>query len=141
MKYKHKSWGYCSECGFGSCKHLDKNSNKFWSKKIKKLNKAFLILFFILLFSGVSFADNITFWLKGNTLYWLDTENRKPEPENFLKFQLDHKDPPTINQEVITSIKVTKKEVFVIAGNKCWILNYNQDGRGLDWYVEDWFEL
>ena len=23
-KYKHKSYGYCSRCGFGSCKHLGK---------------------------------------------------------------------------------------------------------------------
>ena len=21
--YKHKSYGYCSQCGFGSCKHLN----------------------------------------------------------------------------------------------------------------------
>lgn len=24
--YKHKAWGYCSDCGFGSCEHLNNDS-------------------------------------------------------------------------------------------------------------------
>lgn len=105
------------------------------------MKRLFLITVLFLMFTSFAFADNISFWFEGDTLYWANTKTGKFEPQNYLKFQLDHKNPPTINQETITSIKVTKKEVFVIAGNKCWILNYNQDGRGLDWYVEDWFEL
>ncbi len=104
-------------------------------------NKIILTLLLVLFSVSFAFADNISFWFEGNTLYWIDTETGKFKPENYLRFQLDHNNPPTINQEVITSIKVTKKEVFVIAGDKCWILNYNQDERGLDWYVESWFSL
>ncbi len=41
MKYKHKSFGYCSQCGFCSCKHLDsdKSLKKFYKNKLKEFSK------------------------------------------------------------------------------------------------------
>ena len=82
----------------------------------------------------------ITFWFKGNTLYWIDTNHRNDSKYNWVTLQLDHKDNPTINQEPISSIKVTDKEVFIIAGGKCWILHYEGNPQ-TDWYIENPFSI
>ena len=34
-EYKWKPYGYCSKCGFGSCKHLNQPINKKKKKKSK----------------------------------------------------------------------------------------------------------
>ena len=81
----------------------------------------------------------IAFWFKGNTLYWTTEEGKKPAI-NFLQFQLDHKNPPTINQKDIKTITITKDKVFVNTEDKYWILHYS-DNLMIDWYVEDWRKL
>ena len=89
---------------------------------------SFIILF--LLISINAFAVDFTF--NKDTLYW--NKNK-----GWLKLQLDHKNPPTINTEDISGIEDNGEDTLLIwVKNKLWILHY----RGLpekDWYVEDWF--
>ena len=82
----------------------------------------------------------VAFWFRGNTLFWITDPMTVNSKASWSKLQFDHKDPPTINQEPIRSIKVTEKEVFIIAGDKCWILHY-EDLPEKDWYIEDPFPI
>ena len=43
IKFQHKSYGYCSICGFGSCGHLDNNKiqKEFWHKKLQEIKYIF----------------------------------------------------------------------------------------------------
>ena len=84
---------------------------------------------------SILFIFVIAFYFEGNRLCWINTEEDN-QSANFLKFQLDYKNPPTTNQENIKYIIQNKKTVEVITKSKYWILHYSPDYY--DWYVEDW---
>ena len=85
-----------------------------------------------------SYIPSVKFYYKDNILYWKINEENKPE--NFVKLQLDHLDPPTINQDPIESIAmigITTLRIYT--RDKYWDLQFA--GNEIDWYMKDWKSL
>jgi len=93
----------------------------------------------ISLFKNLLLILTITFFCKGNTLYW--KVNGKNCPFCYLQLCLDKSFPPTVNQEKITKIeKLPGTRLFISTKDKYWILHYEGDPVW-DWYVDDWRPL
>lgn len=86
----------------------------------------------------------ITFYFKGDTLYWKFDGSVKPE--YYLRLQLDHNYPPTINTKPIKKIVKLMPvngghidSLVIFTEDRYWILHYTNNPEDmLDWYVEDW---
>ena len=76
----------------------------------------------------------IAWWYKGNALYWAIEGEHKPE--NYIKFQLDSKLEPTINQEPIRAIDVQSNSIHIMTDSYWWVLHCEGNPDD-DWYVED----
>lgn len=112
--------------------------NFFGFFKISENKFIFFAVLLSFLFTSFAFADNIKFSYKGNTLFW--EYNGK---SNYLKLQLDHLNPPTINQDPIIRIQKQAKsggKLWIFTKSKCWILHYSGNPE-TDWYIEDWYPL
>ena len=77
----------------------------------------------------------VAFWFEGNTLWWIKEDCLR----KFSQLQINHNNPPDINEKPISSIKIHKDKVFIISDGKCWILHY--EGNESDWYIEDPFNI
>ncbi|MEK7140313.1 MAG: hypothetical protein AAB815_00855, partial [Patescibacteria group bacterium] len=70
-----------------------------------KRNGLIIILFIVFMFSTVIVsAETPAFYFRDNTLFWCYEKEICPKESNSLKFSLDKKIPPTVNEEPIKSI-------------------------------------
>lgn len=95
-------------------------------KSLYKLFSSFLIILLV-----------ITFYFKGDTLYW-NTEGYNDPAVQFLQLQLNKAIPPNMNEDPIEYIeKLGKDKLVIFTKDKYWILHYA--GNPIqDWYVEDY---
>lgn len=94
------------------------------------------LIFVNIVFASYSYP---AFYFREDTLFWCYEKEICPKESNFLKFFLDKKIPPTVNEEPIKSIWIKSESMIIITDSYYWELIFiGQDLK--DWYVNGPFD-